>query len=333
MKNFVVGGNANDTHLLNANWDRDFQVETFADLRQAQAGDPSPRTQTPLSSAKGIEVGHVFLLGTKYSQAMGATFLDEQGKETLPIMGCYGIGVSRTAAASIEQNHDTKGMIWPAPIALFHVHLLPVTASEKVLQTTQTLYQALAEAGVEVLWDDRDERAGVKFNDADLIGAPYHVTIGDKGLGKGIIEIKHRRTGEVAKIEPNHVTAYLTEQLSSFQLPHTGMFKKAASGVLALLPCSRTGSTLRASKGLRPCWTDFFEHSLPLTMRSSSGAFIGNCCEKFNSSTYLTAINCLIYHALANAGFSPVFPLKSLTYVDKSKNLVLIYPLWKGELR
>ncbi len=191
-----------------------------ADLRQAQAGNPSPRTHTPLASAKGIEVGHVFLLGIKYSQAMGATFLDEQGKETLPIMGCYGIGVSRTAAASIEQNHDAKGMIWPAPIAPFHVHLLPVTASEKVQETTQSLYQSLSEAGIEVLWDDRDERAGVKFNDADLIGAPFHVTIGDKGLAKGMIEIKHRRTGEVAKIEPSHVTAYLTEQLSSFQLQH-----------------------------------------------------------------------------------------------------------------
>ncbi len=220
MKNMVVGGNANDTHLLNANWDRDFQVETFADLRQAQAGDPSPRTHTPLSSAKGIEVGHVFLLGIKYSQAMGATFLDEQGTETLPIMGCYGIGVSRTAAASIEQNHDAKGMIWPASIAPFHVHLLPVTASEKVQDTTQSLYQSLTEAGIEVLWDDRDERAGVKFNDADLIGAPFHITIGDKGLAKGLIEIKDRRTGEVEKIEPSHVTAYLTKQLLSFQLPH-----------------------------------------------------------------------------------------------------------------
>jgi len=151
---------------------------------------------------------------------MGATFLDEQEKETHAIMGCYGIGVSCTAAASIEQNHDAKGMIWPAPIDPFHVHLLPVTASEKVQVTTQSLYQALTEAGIEVLWDDRDERAGVKFNDAALIGAPYHVTIGDKGLGKGIIEIKDRRTGEVAKIEPSHVTAYLSEPLSSFQLPH-----------------------------------------------------------------------------------------------------------------
>ena len=215
MKNFVVGGNANDTHMQNVNWDRDFKVETFADLRQAQAGDPSPRNKKPLSEAKGIEVGHVFLLGTKYSEAMKATFLDEQGKEIMAIMGCYGIGVGRTAAASIEQNHDSKGMIWPSPIAPFHVHLLPVTMSEKVLDISKELYQILTEADIEVLWDDRDERAGVKFNDADLIGAPYHLTIGDKGLKNGIVEVKHRRTGEVVKIEPGQVLRYLNEQLSS----------------------------------------------------------------------------------------------------------------------
>jgi len=219
MRNFVVGGNANDTHLLNVNYDRDFKVDIFADLRQAQAGDPSPQSQEPLLVAKGIEVGHVFLLGTKYSQAMDATFLNDQGKETLAIMGCYGIGVGRTAAASIEQNHDTKGMIWPAPIAPFHVHLLPVTASGRVLETTRDLYQALTESGVETLWDDRDERAGVKFNDADLIGVPFHVTIGDKGLAHNNIEIKHRRTGEVVKIEPNRAVGYITEQLSSSQIP------------------------------------------------------------------------------------------------------------------
>ena len=213
LRNFVVGGNAKDTHLLNVNYNRDFTVEVFGDFRKAQAGDPSPRTQTPLSAAKGIEVGHVFLLGTKYSQAMDATFLDDQGKETLAIMGCYGIGVGRTAAASIEQNHDSKGMIWPIPIAPFQVHILPVTTSEKVQQTTQAVYQSLNHAGIEVLWDDRDERAGVKFNDADLIGAPFHITIGDKGLANGIIEIKHRRTGEVFKVAPDQAVHYITEQL------------------------------------------------------------------------------------------------------------------------
>ena len=219
MRNFVVGGNKNDTHLLNANWERDFAVEAFLDLRLAQAGDRSPRSDDRLQEAKGIEVGHVFLLGTKYSQAMNATFLDADGQETLAIMGCYGIGVSRTAAASIEQNHDDKGMIWPVPIAPFHVHLLPVTASEQVVQTAGMLYDACIEAGVEVLWDDRDERAGVKFNDADLIGAPFHVTIGDRGLKQGVIELKQRNTGEVRQLPPADVIPHVQELLASYDLP------------------------------------------------------------------------------------------------------------------
>ena len=219
MRNFVVGGNKNDTHLINANWDRDFAVEAFLDLRQAKAGDRSPRSDNRLQEAKGIEVGHVFLLGTKYSESMQATFLDADGKETLAIMGCYGIGVSRTAAAAIEQNHDDKGMVWPVPIAPFHVHLLPVTASEQVVQTAGMLYDACLDAGVEVLWDDRDERAGVKFNDADLIGAPFHVTIGDRGLKQGVVELKQRHTGEVLQLPPDDVIPRVQELLSSYDLP------------------------------------------------------------------------------------------------------------------
>ena len=219
MRNFVVGGNKNDTHLINTNWERDFAVEAFLDLRLAQAGDRSPRSDDRLQEAKGIEVGHVFLLGTKYSEAMNATFLDADGQETMAIMGCYGIGVSRTAAASIEQNHDDKGMIWPVPIAPFHVHLLPVTASEQVVQTAVMLHDACLEAGVEVLWDDRDERAGVKFNDADLIGAPFHVTIGDRGLKQGVVELKQRHTGEVRQLPPTDVIPHVQELLSSYDLP------------------------------------------------------------------------------------------------------------------
>lgn len=219
MRNFVVGGNKNDTHLINTNWERDFAVEAFLDLRLARAGDRSPRSDDRLQEAKGIEVGHVFLLGTKYSEAMNATFLDADGQETMAIMGCYGIGVSRTAAASIEQNHDDKGMIWPVPIAPFHVHLLPVTASEQVVQTAGMLYDACIEAGVEVLWDDRDERAGVKFNDADLIGAPFHVTIGDRGLKQGVVELKQRHTGEVRQLPPADVIPHVQELLSSYDLP------------------------------------------------------------------------------------------------------------------
>ena len=147
---------------------------------------------------------------------MKATFLDQQGKDTLAVMGCYGIGVSRTAAATIEQHHDAKGIIWPIPIAPFHIHLLPVTVSDLVGHTAQALYDSLSGSGIEVLWDDRNERAGVKFNDADLIGAPFQLTIGDKGLAKGFVEVKRRSTGEVAQIEPEHIASYFQEHLGSY---------------------------------------------------------------------------------------------------------------------
>ena len=215
MANFVVGANQADTHLVDANWARDFAVDQFADLRNAQAGDPSPRHDGTLKTAKGIEVGHVFMLGTKYSQAMKATFLDAQGQEQLAVMGCYGIGVSRTAAASVEQNHDAKGIKWPVPIAPFHVTLLPLSQSQPVTQLAETLYATLQNAGIEVLWDDRDERAGVKFNDADLIGAPYHLVIGDKGLAQGQVELKLRQTGETTKVTPDQVLATLSSWLST----------------------------------------------------------------------------------------------------------------------
>ena len=220
MRNFVVGGNTQDTHLIHANWERDFSVEAFLDLRQARAGDPSPKGDSRLREAKGIEVGHVFLLGTKYSDAMHATFLDASGQERTAVMGCYGIGVSRTAAAAIEQNHDDKGIVWPVPIAPFHVHLLPVTASENVLHTVRMLYDALTGAGLEVLWDDRDERAGVKFNDADLIGAPFHLLVGDRGLAQGIVEFKRRDTGAVWKLPPNEVLPHVQSLLVAYDLPY-----------------------------------------------------------------------------------------------------------------
>ncbi len=209
MANFVVGANRIDTHFVDANWDRDFKVDHFADLRNAQAGDASPRRDGFLRTAKGIEVGHVFMLGTKYSETMKATFLDAQGQEQLAVMGCYGIGISRTAAASVEQNHDAKGIKWPVPIAPFDVTLLPLSSSKPVTELTETLYAALQDAGIEVLWDDRDERAGVKFNDADLIGAPYHLVIGDKGLAQGQVEIKLRHTAETQKVSPDQVVTTL----------------------------------------------------------------------------------------------------------------------------
>jgi len=215
MANFAVGGNQPDTHYVDANWNRDFTVDQFTDLRNAQAGDPSPRNDGTLKTAKGIEVGHVFMLGTKYSQAMKATFLDAQGQEQLAVMGCYGIGVSRVAAASVEQNHDAKGIKWPIPIAPFHVTLLPLSQSEPVSQLAGSLYRSLQESGIEVLWDDRDERAGVKFNEADLIGAPFHLVIGEKGLAQGQVELKIRQTGETKKIAPDQVLQTLTTLMQS----------------------------------------------------------------------------------------------------------------------
>jgi prolyl-tRNA synthetase len=221
MTNVVIGANKADTHYQNANLNRDFTAEQFADLRNAQAGDPAPRGPGALTLAKGIEVGQVFLLGTKYSQKMNATILDDQGKERLAVMGCYGIGVGRTAAAAIEQNHDEKGIIWPFPIAPFHVHLLTVSQSEKTTDTAARLYADLIAAGIEVLWDDRTDRAGVKFNDADLIGAPFQLVIGDKGLADGVVEVKIRRTGIKSRIAPSELVAHL-KQLSFEAHPSAG---------------------------------------------------------------------------------------------------------------
>jgi prolyl-tRNA synthetase len=216
-KNVVVGGNRLDTHLVDVNCPRDFHVEQYADLRNARAGDPSPRKDGVLKTTKGIEVGHVFMLGTKYSQAMNASFLDPHGKECLAVMGCYGIGIGRTAAAAVEQNHDDKGIVWPFPIAPFHVHLISLGQSKAAVDAAVSLYHALEAAGLEVLWDDRDERAGVKFNDADLIGAPYQVIVGDKGLAEGLLEVKSRNTGLKTKIAPPGIPAAILSMAS----PHT----------------------------------------------------------------------------------------------------------------
>ena len=217
--NIVVGGNRLDTHLVDVNCPRDFQVEQFADLRNARAGDPSPRKDGILKTTKGIEVGHVFMLGTKYSQAMNASFLDPNGKECLAVMGCYGIGIGRTAAAAVEQNHDDKGIVWPFPIAPFHVHLISLGQSAAVIDTATTVYAALEAVGLEVLWDDRDERAGVKFNDADLIGAPYQVIVGDKGLAEGLLEVKSRKTGVKTKLAPTDVPQGILAMASSGRSP------------------------------------------------------------------------------------------------------------------
>jgi len=214
LANVVVGGNSADTHWMDVNPNRDFKADRYVDLRTAVAGDACPRCSHPMSIARGIEVGHVFMLGTKYSEKMKATYLDQQGQDRFIVMGCYGIGVGRTAASSIEQNHDGKGIIWPVPIAPFQVHILPLgDKSGKVLATATDLEGQLEKAGIEVLLDDRDERPGVKFNDADLIGIPYQIVIGEKGLANNQVELKERGTGNVTKLAPTDVLPRVEELL------------------------------------------------------------------------------------------------------------------------
>jgi prolyl-tRNA synthetase len=190
-----IGANEDGYHYRHAMPGRDFTVDEWADLVVAQPGDLCPRCGGVLKGARGIEVSQVFQLGTKYSEAMGATFMDEEGEERPFIMGCYGIGVTRSLAAAIEQHSDDAGMIWPATIAPLEVAVLPLQADGEVAEVGERLWGELAEAGIEVVIDDRDERAGVKFADADLIGWPYQVVVGRKGLADGIVELKDRATG------------------------------------------------------------------------------------------------------------------------------------------
>ncbi|MDD5476280.1 MAG: proline--tRNA ligase [Syntrophales bacterium] len=212
MKNFVVGANREDYHLKNCNWGRDVTIDTFADFRMIADDDACPRCGGEIRFARGIEVGHVFKLGTKYSKAMNATYLDSDGKEKLMIMGCYGIGVARTAAAAIEQSHDEDGIIWPMAIAPFQVILTPVNMSDENLAlTAEGIYEELRGQGIDVLYDDRDERAGVKFKDADLVGIPLRITIGAKRLAEGLVEVRKRATGEVSLLALAEVTDFVKE--------------------------------------------------------------------------------------------------------------------------
>ena len=198
MKNAVSGANEVDFHYKNVNPSRDFKDVVVTDLRLVREGDPCPRCGAPMKMTRGIEVGQVFALGTKYSAAMGATFLDEQGKEKPFVMGCYGIGVGRTMAAAIEQNNDEHGIVWPRSIAPFEVVVVPINAkNEEQLRYAQGVYGELKQAGIDVLLDDRPERAGVKFKDCDLIGYPVRIAIGPKALEEGTIEVKVRKSGEM----------------------------------------------------------------------------------------------------------------------------------------
>ncbi|MCU0975895.1 MAG: proline--tRNA ligase [Steroidobacteraceae bacterium] len=198
MADFVTGANETDWHLTGVNFGRDCPEPEVADLRNVVAGDPSPDGHGTLGIARGIEVGHIFKLGSKYSEAMGATVLDEQGKSIVMRMGCYGIGVTRVVAAAVEQNNDERGIVWPEPIAPFQVVLVPLNwaKSARVREAAEALYRDLATAGVEVLLDDRDARPGVKFADAELFGIPHRVVIAERGLDAGKLEYRHRRAAD-----------------------------------------------------------------------------------------------------------------------------------------
>ena len=216
VSDFVCGANADGQHLVGVNWGRDLPEPATADLRNVVPGDPSPDGRGTLSIARGIEVGHIFQLGTKYSEAMKAEALDEEGRPVTLIMGCYGIGVSRVVAAAIEQNHDDNGIVWPEAIAPYAVALLPMNMqkSMRVAEAAERLYAELQAAGFEVLFDDRPVRAGVMFADMDLIGVPHRLVVGERGLDAGTVEYKGRRDQDSTQVPLAGVAAFLRERLA-----------------------------------------------------------------------------------------------------------------------
>jgi len=213
MVDAVTGANEGDHHLVHVDPRRDFSVDRIEDLRVAAAGDPCPRCEEGMLQIwRGIEVGHIFKLGTKYSEAMGATFQDEKGQERPMIMGCYGIGIERTVAAAIEQNHDQDGIIFPMAIAPFQTIVLCLQQERTdVRDASERVYRDLLESGIEVLLDDRDERPGIKFKDADLIGIPLRVNVGAKSLSQGKVELRHRDTGQTELIEIGRISQRVKE--------------------------------------------------------------------------------------------------------------------------
>ncbi len=213
MADFVIGANESDMHYTGVNFGRDIEVPETVDLRNVVEGDPTPGGSGTLSIARGIEVGHIFQLGSKYSSAMGAKVLDSDGKERILEMGCYGIGVTRIVGAAIEQNHDERGIIWPEPLTPFNVVLVPINMhrSEAVLDAAQSLYAELTDMGLEVLLDDRDARPGVKFADAELIGIPHRLVISERHLANGEFEYRHRRATESRNLKRDAALKLLQE--------------------------------------------------------------------------------------------------------------------------
>jgi prolyl-tRNA synthetase len=212
--NAVTGANEGDFHLLNVNYDRDFCADTVEDIRTVTEGDVCPRCERELEFHRGIEVGHTFKLGTVYSGPLKATFLDKKGNENLFIMGCYGIGITRTMAAAIEQHHDDAGIIWPVNLAPYQTLILPIAmANNRIVEVSDTLYKQLSDLGIEVLYDDRDERPGVKFKDADLIGIPFRICVGEKNAQKGLVEVRERGTGKTELVPIENAAQFIQNQL------------------------------------------------------------------------------------------------------------------------
>ncbi|SNZ06684.1 prolyl-tRNA synthetase [Persephonella hydrogeniphila] len=213
LHNFVVGANEKDYHFINVNIPRDFKPVDFVDFSTAKEGDPCPVCKSPLKEATGLEVGHIFLLGTKYSESMKAYFVDKDGREKPIIMGCYGIGVSRLMAAAVEQNHDENGIIWPESIAPFKLHILALNIKDnQIKDIAEKIYDEAKKLGVEVLYDDRDISPGAKFKDADLIGIPYRVVVGKK-VKEGKVEFQERKTGNKEEIEIDKINELLKRLL------------------------------------------------------------------------------------------------------------------------
>jgi prolyl-tRNA synthetase len=217
LADFVCGANEKDMHFTGVNWDRDVPEVGGADLRKVVEGDPSPSGRGHLKIARGIEVGHIFQLGSKYSEPMKAVVLDEGGAEARLLMGCYGIGVTRIVAAAIEQNHDERGIIWPAPIAPFQVVLVPVNLqkSARVREVSDRLYAELSAAGIETLYDDRDARPGVKFADAELLGIPHRLVVAERGLEAGKLEYRHRRDSTSTEFPAAEALAFMRARCES----------------------------------------------------------------------------------------------------------------------
>jgi len=216
LADFVCGANEKDMHLMGVNWERDVKGAVGADLRNVVEGDPSPSGKGTLKIARGIEVGHIFQLGDRYSKPMKAVVLDEAGRETTLLMGTYGIGVTRVVAAAIEQNHDDRGIIWPAPIAPFQLVLVPLNLqkSARVREVSDRLYAELIAAGIEVLYDDRDARPGVKFADAELLGIPHRVVVSERGLEAGKLEYRERRASSSVEFPLGEALAFVRARLA-----------------------------------------------------------------------------------------------------------------------